>query len=44
MNGLVVALILAAWADLRFAYWNLSKRLDAHIDEPYHGPNRRRIT
>lgn len=36
-------ILLVVWADLRFAYWNLSKRLDDHLGEAWGGKERRKI-
>ncbi len=33
---IVGLVILVVWADLRLAFWNLSRRLDEHLDNPHH--------
>lgn len=42
MTGLALALMLAMWADIRFQLYEIRRRLDEHLEEPYHGTERRK--
>ena len=39
--GVTVTLFLAMWADLRYAIWKMSDRLDDHLDGVNHGERRK---